>query len=82
MAQRIAVDETTQIGLCGEQRLVITLLKQAIVGLDSPRPDIRSQAVDFLRDDALIELWTSLVGIDRQAWEAHAQQALQRVREA
>jgi hypothetical protein len=81
MAQRMAVDYATQPGLCGEQILVISLLRQAILDLHSPRPDIRSQALDFLHDGELVEFWTSLVGIDREAWQEHAQQALRRTRE-
>ena len=41
---------------------------------------VGSVAVEFLHDGALVEFWTSLVGIDRHAWQEHAQQAQQRAR--
>ena len=78
LAQRMVVDSATQVGLCREHLLVVTLLKQAIMDLDSPHRAIRQEAVDFLRGGEMLEFWTSLVGIDRQAWQEHAQQALQR----
>jgi hypothetical protein len=82
MARRLAIDPREEPGLCGEELLVITLLKQVVLDLHSAHPGIRTQAVTFLHDSEMVEFWTSLVGIDRHVWLQHAQQALTRVGEA
>ena len=81
MARHVAIDAVTQLGLCGEQVLVATLLKQTIVDLASPNTAIRKEAIAFLHDGMLVEFWTSLAGIDPEAWQEHAQQVLQHTRE-
>jgi hypothetical protein len=78
MARHVAINPTEEPGLCKEQRLVISLLRQVVLDLHSGHPDIRMQALAFLGDSTMVQFWTDLIGIDRETWLQHAQQALQR----
>jgi len=82
MAKHVAVDHAAQVGLCGEHVLVVTLLRQAVLDLQHPNPHIQQEAVDFLHHRQLVAFWTSLIGVDQEAWQEMAEQALQRTREA
>jgi hypothetical protein len=70
-------DTDVTLGLSGEQKLITTLLIQAAQDLHSRDQDIRHAALDFLHSRDL-EFWTSLVGVDRVAWQEHAFAALRR----
>src|SRR5262249_46338925 len=69
-AAMIVPAETHVGGLEAEHRLVIAVLRQAVVDVRSRNPATRAEAQRFFADRPLLEFWTSLVGLDSDAFRA------------
>ena len=79
MPRRLAEPADEDLGLSGEARLVLALLRQSLADLRSPR--YRTEARQFLTDERAIRFWLHLIGLDSDRFRAHAQQALRQMRE-
>jgi hypothetical protein len=75
MPHHIVVLEDEELGLTGEQRLVLALLRQALTDLTSPRHG--DEAREFLADERATGFWLELIGLEENHFHAYAQSALQ-----
>jgi len=79
MPHHIVVLEDEHLGLSGEARLIIALLRQALTDLHSPHYGEEARA--FLTDARATGFWLGLIGLDGEYFHTYAQAALQCTRE-
>jgi hypothetical protein len=70
------VPEDEDLGLNGETRLVLALLRQALTDLHSPY--FGKEARTFLTDERATGFWLGLIGLDEEYFHAYARDALER----
>jgi hypothetical protein len=80
MPRRLAEPVDEDLGLSGEQRLVLALLRQTLTDLRSPHHG--AAARQFLQDPAQVTFWLHLIGLDSDQFHTYTRAALAQVREA
>jgi hypothetical protein len=76
MSRHIVMQEDDTLGLSGETRLVVALLRQTLTDLSSPR--YGDEARQFFEDPAQVRFWVGLIGLDPAQVERYTKAALER----
>jgi hypothetical protein len=74
MPRRLAEPVDEDLGLSGETRPVLALLRQSLADLRSPHH--AGAARQFLQDQAQVGFWVGLIGLDSDQFQRYAHAAL------
>jgi hypothetical protein len=68
--------------MSGEALLIAGVLRQLVADAQSPHATIRQAALTFLHDAEQLRVWTDLLGVEPQAFQARVAALLRPPREA